>query len=419
MTKYPVVRWCLGLATLFLAAFLAWWSFHYSQSRYHWREAHLALEAQDADRARIHLKHCLARWNTEPEVRFLAAQAARLADDYEEAEEHLAFCERQGGLPDTDLRRERALLQVQQGDFGGYIESLTPRGANDPNLPTSVLEAMAHGSAATFFSDYALDCLKRELDQQPDSPRALLLLGSILTHKGFLGDAKEKFQAAMRVVPSALRPRLRLAECLLNRGEVGEAATHLEFLCQRYPDAPEVWFTRARLHEYRGQPQGAKTALARVLALHPNHVESLVAFGRLEFLHGNPRDALTSLHQALELNPDIQEAWEACAWCHAALFERDEEKRCLDEFIRIRRAQGEAARRVLMIAQDRTRPLPVRIEMAERYECLHEYGKAILWRFSALQLDSHNTSSHRALARMFEQVGQPHRAARYRSLAGS
>jgi tetratricopeptide (TPR) repeat protein len=418
MTKRDIARGCLGVAAVFLAALVAWWSYHYAESRYHWREAQAALEAQDADRACVHLKHCLVRWNTVPEVRFLAAQAARLAGDYEEAEGHLAFCERQGGLPEAELGRERALLQVQQGDFGGYIESLMPRGPKDPELPTSVLEAMAYGSEATLFFEHAIECLARVLDQQPDNPRALLLLGDILTRKGFLDDAKEKLQAAVRVTPESLTPRLRLAECLLKRGEVGDAAMHLEVLCQRYPDVPEVWLARARLHEYRAQPEEAKSALRRILAINPNHVEALVAVGRLEFLHGDARDARRALQHAVEVHPGKQEAWEVLAWCHASLGNPDEEKRCLDEFARIRRILGEISRLTLVTMQDRSSAPNSRIEVAEGYERVHEPAQAIRWRFCYLQVNPRHTPTHRALARLFEQTGQPHRGARYRALAG-
>jgi tetratricopeptide (TPR) repeat protein len=418
MTKQDIVKWLLGMAAVFLTALMAWWSYYYAQSRYHWREAQLALEAQDADRARIHLKQCLLRWNSEPEVKFLAAQAARLAGDYEEAEGHLAYCEGRGGMQDADLRRERALLQVQQGDFGGYIESLAPRGPKDPELPTSVLEAMARGSEATMFFEAALECLKRILDQQPENPRALLLLGNILTRNRFLDDAREKFEAAVRAAPDALMPRLRLAECALNMGDVREAATHLDVLCQRYPDAPEVWLIRARVHEYRAQPEEAKSALRRVLELTPRNVEALVGLGRLEFLHGDAKDALAPLNQVIQLNPDKQEAWEVLAWCHAALSDPEEEKWCLEEFARIRRDQGEAARLILVTMQDKASVLSMRIELAERYERLHEHGKAIVWRFCVLQMDPRHMPSHRALANLFERVGQPNRAARYRALAG-
>src|SRR5260370_1351764 len=52
MTKQDTAKWLLGMAAVSLAALLAWWSFDYGQSRYHWREAHLALEAQDEGHTR-------------------------------------------------------------------------------------------------------------------------------------------------------------------------------------------------------------------------------------------------------------------------------------------------------------------------------------------------------------------------------
>src|SRR4051794_27657186 len=104
MTKGGVAGWAGGALAAAVAAAAAWAAYHHALTRHHWREAELALEHYDAERARDHLAHCLARWADRPDVRLAAARAARSLEAYDEAEEHLAFCERH--TADADVRRE-------------------------------------------------------------------------------------------------------------------------------------------------------------------------------------------------------------------------------------------------------------------------------------------------------------------------
>jgi predicted Zn-dependent protease len=320
-------------------------------------------------------------------------------------------------LPDDDVKRERALLQVQQGDFKGYLENLTPLGPDDPALDSTVLEALARGFEATSFFDQAMGSLQRLVRQEPDNPRGHLLAGSILLRKRYAGQALEHFQTAVRQLPGALAPRLKLAECLLELGESRQAAAHLEALRKRYPRSPELLMSLAHLSEYRAQPAEAKRALRQLLDIEANHVDALVSLGRLEYRHDDPRDALVWLNRAIQMQPYKSEAWEAAARSHAALGNLDEEKRCLAEFARVGRELGEATRIAQLIMTEKANDLDLRIELAKRYERLHDPAKAIQWRLCTLHLDPRHAATHRALAELFERTGQPHRAARHRALA--
>ncbi len=296
-----------------------------------------ALDTQDADLARVHLAQCLAWAGDQPKLRLLAARAARLAGDYEAAEEQLTICAGDPGLPEAEVKRERALLQVQQGDFRGHLEYLQGT-SNTREPPPDVLDAMAHGLEATLFFNEAAACLQRLFAQTPDHPRARVLAGNIMLRKRYAEPALHEFQSAVDQLPGAFTPRLRLAECLLDLGQVREAATHLQALQVRYADAPELLLAQARVAVYRAQPQEAMEVLRRLLVAHPDHIEALMTLGQLEFRQGEPRQALPWLHSAIRIHPDKPEVWEALARCHAALGEQDEERRCLAEFDRASRA---------------------------------------------------------------------------------
>lgn len=416
MTRCIAAKWSIGAGAVVLAAAAAWWSFDHAQYRHHYREARRALAAQDADLARLHLDRCLAWPGAEPEVRLLAAHAARLSGDYEAAEAQVAACEKLAATPPADVQRERALLQVQQGDFRGYIDYLQSS-ADGQEPPPDVLEAMAHGLQATLFFDQAAMCLQRLLAQEPDHVRAHLLAGDILLRKRHAEPALHEFQAAVEQLPDAFQPRLRLAECLLELGRVRDAAAHLEALHARYADRPELMLAEARVAVYRANPNEAREILHRLLAAHPDRVDALVTLGRLEFRQGAPQRGLPWLEHAVALHPDHPEAWEALARCHGAVGDADAEKRCLAEFDRASRALGEVTRLIVRVMQEQPDDVNLRIDVARRYERLHEPVKAIQWRFCVLHLDPAHGPSHRALARLFDETGQPHRAARHRALA--
>ena len=419
MTKVRLSGWAAGVVAASVAAAAAWWSFQQAQARHHWHEAKLALELQDANRARAHLAQCLSWWHVRSDVRLLAAQAARLADQFDEAEEHLAFCEQlAAATPDETLRRERALLQVQQGDYRDHLDLLAPNGPTDPQLSADVLDVIAHGYASTFYTAQAVDCLRRLSQFDPEHVRGNLLAGKIYATMRFYGQAIGFFEKAVQRFPDALAPRLELAKCLLELGEVRQAAAHLDALHQRFPDETEVLFAQALIYVYRAQANEAKRVLQQILNSQPDHVDALVELGRLEFRHGDPKDALGWLHKAIAVNPDKIEAWDAQARCHEALSQAEEAERCRQELSRLNRELGEATRLALMATQEKPDDLNLRFETANRFERLHDPVKAVQWRFCTLQLDPAHQPTHRALAQFFERNGQPHRAARHRALGG-
>ena len=413
MTRRTLLNWTMAGAVTALAAGAVWWSYHYAHFRHNRQAAQRALAAGDADLALVHLTACLAWRGDDAEVRLLAAQAARLAGDYEAAEAHLSYCESATDPPSEPVQRERALLQVQQGDFRGYLESLKST-LDSSAPPADVLEAMARGLEATLFFDQAAECLQRLFAQEPDHARGHVQAGNLFLRKRYAEPARHEFEAAVKQLPDAFRPRLRLAECLLDLGEVREAASHLATLAERYPDAPELLSAQARVAVYRARFAEARGILHRLLAAHPDHLDALIALGQLEYHQGDPKDALPPLERAVKRHPDKPDAWETLARCHAALRNADDAKRCLKEFDRASREFGEVTRLTVRLMQEQADDVKLRIEVAERYERLHEPAKAIQWRLCVLHVDPHHTPSQEALARLFEQTGQPHRAARWK-----
>jgi tetratricopeptide (TPR) repeat protein len=418
MSKRKLARGAVALIAVLVAAVVAWWSYHLARTRAHWQQALVTLEQQDFPRSHACLAPCVAWWRDDLEVRLRAASAARLAQQYDEAEALLAFCEQRADTTRDAVRRERALLQVEQGDFQGHLEFLAPRGPRDPKLSAETLDALAHGLAHTFFTSTALECLGRLLDQDPDHVRGNLLAGDIHTQMKYPEQAVPHFERAVQRLPHVVAPRLRLAECLLMLGQTQQAAGHLRFLRDNCPDEPAVGMARARLHVYRAELEEAKRLLDEVLARHADDVDALVERGTVEFHHGDPQRALSWLERAVAINPDRLEAWSMLANCHEALGRTEPKQRCQDQVARINREVGEALRRSLTVIQERPTNLELRADVADCWERLHEPDKAIGWRFCVLQVDAGHRPTHMALARLLQAQGQPHRAARHRALAG-
>jgi tetratricopeptide (TPR) repeat protein len=349
----------------------------------------------------------------------LAARAARLADEYEEAEEHMALCERLMALAadKNAVRQERALLQLQQGDYRGSMELLAAD-ESDPERAMDELDALAHGYARTFYTPESLSCLRRLAQRDPLHVRGNRLAGTIYATMKYYDRALPFYRRAVERLPDALDPRLDLAKCLLELGEIREADAHLQTLRQRYPDDPDVLFTAARIHLYGAQADEARRLLRTLVESHPDRVDALVELGRLEFQHGDPKIGLAWLEKAVLHNPDKIEAWEAQAHCHEALGQAEPAKRCQREVVRINRDLGEVTRLALIATQEKQDDLNLRFEVANGFERLHEPVKAVQWRYCTLHLDPGHRPTHRALAAYFERSGQPNRAARHRALAG-
>ena len=95
------------------------------------------------------LDRYLARHPDDAHALFLAAQAARRADAYADAERFLTAFEETAGPTDAS-KLEWVLLGVQQGDFAGHEQRLrTDAGRNTPDAP-AILEALAKGYIAAY-----------------------------------------------------------------------------------------------------------------------------------------------------------------------------------------------------------------------------------------------------------------------------
>ena len=78
---------------------------------------------------------------------------------------------------------------------------------------------------------------------------------------------------------------------------------------------------------------------------------------------------------------------------------------------------GRQQRRMLWATEAETLAVMPFMELGDGWRDLHTPREAQRWYFCALQADPNHRPAHRALAEIFAQTSQPHRAARHRALA--
>src|SRR5437868_15243409 len=82
-----------------------------------WRAAQVALAADRPEEARSRIAVCLLIWPRDSDVHLLAARAARLSGDLQDAEAHLNQCLKLHGGATEPVQLEFLLLRAQTGEL--------------------------------------------------------------------------------------------------------------------------------------------------------------------------------------------------------------------------------------------------------------------------------------------------------------
>ncbi len=277
---------------------------------YHWRAAQAELERFHGARAGAHLAACLRVWPSSVAAHLLAARAARLDGDYDEAERQLQECQRLQGEPSDEVALEWALRRAAMGDLKEVDEYLEARAAKDPARAPLIREALVQGYVRMYRVFDAVACLDAWLRQRPDDPRALFLYGEAWRQGGSTRQAVPYYQRVLDLDPGQDEARRRLAFGLVELGRGGEALPHLEYLRRQGSDDAEVLVHLARCQDELGQADEARQTLEGVLAGRPGDGPALRALGQVLLHAGQPAEAERRLHQAAAAMPqDYQVQW--------------------------------------------------------------------------------------------------------------
>ncbi len=281
---------------------------------YHLRAGRAALEHYHTGEAVTHLHAALRVWPRDPETLLLAARAARRAGHFEVADQLLDRYQEQR-KDDEGLALERICLRAERGEpdsVSNYCRTMAQQ--NDPAAPL-LFEALAQGFLRVYQPSKAEMVLNVWLEQEPENPQALYIMGQVYEIESRSADAIRTYKAALKVDSSLDQARLRLCDALMLLGSFDEAKPHFEYLRSRLSDHPKVLVSLARIEDREGHPEEAERILDRALTLQPNYAPALLDRGILALRAGQFAEAEKYLREAVRLDPSDYQAHDRLAFC--------------------------------------------------------------------------------------------------------
>jgi predicted Zn-dependent protease len=401
-----------GLVCLAVAAVIA---VPHLRAEYHFRQASKAFAQRNLDKAASHLQVCLQTWPNGAGTHFLAAQVARRAGRYDDAEEHLRRAE-ELGYDAEFIKLEALMMQAQRGKMSPAVEQAFRACIRDDVEPELVLEALIQGLLRNWRSEEALDCLDDLLRRRPDDTWALLERGRLYQEKNRYEDALADFSRLLALDPQNQEAQLPLAQMLIRTGNPAEAVRILESLWDRQPDRLAVGIELVRARRHRGQMDRAERLLQELAAKFPTDAPVWVERGRQARQKGQLARAETSFRKAVALAPHDFDAnyglWQTlqAQGNVAEAHQYQAATRQLERDIIALKATGRALKQA-----------PRNVDLCYRMGLLNlrlGHPQAGLgWLHRVLDLRPDHSPAHQALADWYAQHHQPDQAAYHRRLA--
>jgi tetratricopeptide (TPR) repeat protein len=411
------LKWLLALGLVALIGFLAVWlgTEIYVEVQFHKAEA--ALERYDFAAAREHLQTCVRLRPDRFRIRFLAAQTARRAGKYEEAQEHLERCEDLVDDPADYTLLESTLLRAQRGEVAQVESILWQLVEKDHPEKALILEALARGYIQVYCLPLADKCLKMLLEQEPEHAEAWVWRAAIYDMLDNRPEAEQYYNRALELRPDHDLCRLNLASFLQHANRVKEAFAHLQQLYERQPDNPEVLVGLARYYMGTAQHAQAAPLLARALAQQPNHVQGLTEQAKLYLLEKKPAEAEACLRKSLAADPSDRAANYLLYQC----FEKAGKKAAARvQHAKFKQLDKDLGRTEAILrhdlAKDRRNP-DLYCELGRIFSRHGRADRGLYWFQHALTLNPNHRATHRALAAYFERTGKKEYAAMHRARA--
>ncbi|MFO0796224.1 MAG: tetratricopeptide repeat protein [Gemmataceae bacterium] len=383
---------------------------------YHLRAARREVERGHNGAARRHLDACHSLAVPHRELLILSARVARRTGAWDDAEAALdRLSERFGD--DDELVLERLLLRATRGDIeaaGAPLLSRVVAGGAEARLAR---EALVAGLVYRFRWAEADAVLAGWLSADPDDPIAVLLRGKLEEQRQNPEAAARSYRRVVELDPEHDEARLRLTTLLLTNRFGAEALAHLEVLRGRLPDHPEVGVQWARALALEGRTAESRAAIAACLAAHPDYPPALAERGGFALLDGDEAAAARDLERAVELSPGDLAARAQLALVLARAGRREDAARRQAEVDQMR-ADGERVTALIEgPLQSRPGDPAVPHEIAQIALRAGQVGEALRWFEVALRADPDHAPTHRVLAALHHELGNPALSARHRALA--
>jgi len=299
----------LALVALFalIGSVVFWLGTEVSAER-HYSAACQALLCHDYASAAERVDACLGLRPNRFRFLFLAAQIARRAGNYAQAQDYLARCRDLAGTQTDVTLLERLLLRAQQGEMTGTEATLWALVEEDHPEKALVLEALARGYRQNYRLPLAEVCLKRLVELDPDYAQAWVWRAEIFDLLGSQQETLRYYERAVELEPDKDDFRLRLALYLLHANLAPQAQEHLQQLRTRQPDNPDILTGLAGCALEAGDPARARQLLKQALANKSDHAGALAIMGRLALHDGDAVRAEVWARRALAAEPSDRAA---------------------------------------------------------------------------------------------------------------
>jgi tetratricopeptide (TPR) repeat protein len=301
--------------------------------RRHLALANASLERREFREAGAHLDLCLSIWPNDPEVRLLAAQAARRGGDFAAAHAHLRAHQQLQGEP-LPRMLEQQLLIISEGELQEADRLLEPCLHDVPTphaylILDAVLPRKVELLERTYLAgmtlvegppgrdrartEQALALWLREFPCQADQVQGLVWLGRVhmLTN---IETAAADFRRALVLAPDHFDARLHLASALVEY-DAKEAVEHLRVLRQRDPSHAQAALLLATVLRNLGELAEARAVLDNFLTTDPDHAAALLERGKLALDLSEAAAAEPDLRRATALLPEEPYAHLALSRC--------------------------------------------------------------------------------------------------------
>lgn len=156
--------------------------------------------------------------------------------------------------------------------------------------------------------DQAETIYRQILQQQPELPEVLHLLGVLTHQRGNPAAAADLIQRAIYGNPAAALYHSHLATVLLALNQVDSAIASARRAIELQPDLAEARFVLGRILQAQGNDLEAIPAYRAAIGLRPDDADAHNNLGSILLQQGALEEASNSLQMAIRLRPDLAEA---------------------------------------------------------------------------------------------------------------
>jgi tetratricopeptide (TPR) repeat protein len=386
---------------------------------YQWRAAQVALKEDRAAEARDRLAFCLRVWPRSPEVRILAARAARLTGEFPAAEAYLnRALEIDGRKTDSvtaAVQLEFALMRVQTGEVDTplAVELFNGATADNPDAPM-ILETLTHAYMIRTRFKLAHGCLTRWIDIEPNNPKPYHLRGMVWERLNNPKQAKIDYDRALELNPDFVKVRLRVVEMHLEDKQAPEALPHLERLMRQAGDDPRVQARMGMCLFLQGQREDARRLMSAAVEHLPDDAPLLIALANLDIQEERGADAEARLRRVLKADPSDTEALFVLASALRIQGKIDEAQAVLTEHTAKRALMDRLNALLKDVADGPTARPSDHAEIGELFIRIGQEKVGVYWLERALEGDPENQRAHKALASYYEKQGDAANGALHR-----